>query len=153
MYLTIHHKWTDEFDTINRDLVHAKYDKIPFQKKLYVTKWVNKLLPLNQRRYKRKLFPTPYCPSWCQCIETEEHLITCNHHTRQAHTKAFKATMKRTMINHKIDPYLKEIINHYMSKLENSTTGTGSIYYQKIHNRQLALGPYSIFTVYSPQTG
>ena len=50
-YLTYHHQWTDEFDTIDWELVHAKYIKMIFHKKLFVTKWVNKLLPLNQQRY------------------------------------------------------------------------------------------------------
>ena len=32
-YLTYHHNWTNEFETIDWDLVHAKYNKIPFHKK------------------------------------------------------------------------------------------------------------------------
>ena len=104
-YLSDKHEWTDEFDTIDWDLVNAKYVKMPFHKKLFITKWVNKLLPLNLRRYKRNLFPTAYCPSWCQQLENDEHLITCNHQTRQDHTKAFIVQLKRKMKQRHLDPY------------------------------------------------
>ena len=79
-YLTYHHGWKDEFDTVDWETVHAKYMKMPFDKKKFIKKWVNKLLPLNQRRFKRNLFTTPYYPLWCQHIENREHFLTCNHH-------------------------------------------------------------------------
>ena len=109
-YLTYHHRWTDEFDTVDWDTVHAKYMKMTFHKRLFITKWVNKILPLNQQRFKQNLYTTPYCPSWCQHMEHEEHFLTCNHKARRDHTKAFHTTISSAMKAHTLDPYLREIV-------------------------------------------
>lgn len=96
-YLTRHYGWGKQFDKINWEMIHATYMQLPFHKRLFITKWVNRLLPFNQRRYKRELFPTPYCPSWCQCIENEDHFLSCTHQSRQDHKAAFKSIISKEM--------------------------------------------------------
>ena len=118
--------------------------KMPFHKRFFITKWVNKLLPLNQRRFKKNLFTTPYYQSWCQHIENEEHFLTCNHQARQDHHKAFQVIISRGMKTHKIDPYLREIVQYYVGKLDIRKTNSIPIHYKCIHEKQLVLGPYSI---------
>ena len=115
-YLTYHHKRENEFDTVDWETVHVTYKKMPFNKKI-VTKMVKKLLPLNQRRYTCNLFPTLVCPSWCQQIEEEQHLLNYNHQARKDHTKAFQKTINSVMKTLKLNPYLQEIVQSSVNKL------------------------------------
>ena len=143
-YLSHHHQWKNQFETIDWETVHATYKKMPFHMKLFVTKWVNKILPLNQRRFKWNLFPTPMCPSWCQQLENEQHLLTCNHQARQSHNTAFSKILTQNMKTLNIDPYLQEIIQTYLERLY-KCQNTKNIHYNKIYEKQYAIGKYSIF--------
>ena len=92
-----HHEWKDEFDTMDWEIVHTSYKKMLFHKTLFVTKWVNKLLPLNQQIYKWNIFPTPLCPSWCQQKEDKQQLFTYNHQARQDYNKVFQRKINSNM--------------------------------------------------------
>ena len=144
-YLTYHNKWENDFDTIDWETVHATYKKMPFHKTLFVTKWVNKLLPLNQQRYKWNIFPTPLCPSWCQQIEEEQHLLNYNHQARQDYTTAFQKTITSVIKTLKLDPYLQEIVQSSVCKLNKTSHQTDILHYQQIHRKELTVWTYSIF--------
>ena len=45
----------------------------------------------------------------------------------------------------KLDPYLREIVQYNVCKLNRCSKQTTQVHYQKIHQKQLALGPFSIF--------
>ena len=90
IYLSKHHKWTlNQFEEIDWQLFRITFYKFSFKKKLFIIKWINKILPLNKRHYEFNMVHSAECPSRCQCPETESHFLRCPHIARKELYDAF----------------------------------------------------------------
>ena len=93
LYITKHHQWEKKCEEIEWSTIKPTYKDVSFYKKMFLTKWLNKTLPLNYRQHKKKIYPTPKC-SCCDHLETDQYLLHCQHKSKKEHSSALKKIEK-----------------------------------------------------------
>ena len=141
-YHTTHHGKSHKFTDIDWELLRSCYKDLPFYDKLFITKWTNKLLPLNYQRHRHNLFPTPQCPC-CHEIETDRHLIECKQKERQEHKLAFIEILTKIFKKQDTDPDLRIIILQTLNK-KTTPKRKSTDNYVNIKNKQTQVGKISL---------
>ena len=110
VYLTNHHKWsTNTFSSVEWDQFRRIYFSFRLQKRRFITKWVNKILPFNQRQYTWNLATSPKCAS-CYETENEHHFLRCQNIERRKHHATLHPSLIKVFKKHNIDPTIRQIV-------------------------------------------
>ena len=141
-------QWDDlsVFDSIDWELYHSTHRRFSFLKKLFLTKWLHDLLPLQARQFKISQSPSPLCPSSCGCTETRPHFLRCPHPDRIRHWRDFIPSLVSLAKTNKLDPYLRRLMLVFVDPLAGNVppdiTGLPS-HYHDLLIRQQRIGPDS----------
>ena len=114
-------------------------------KKLFIIKWINKILPLNQRHYIFNMTNSAECPSQCQGQETETHFLRCPHIARQEIYNAFIKQFPRIMRKNHMDPDLQHALYILLDTARIQQTPPFTRDYISILRQQWKIGIDSVF--------
>jgi hypothetical protein len=95
-----HHEWEDPatFDLVDWPRFHGATLSNTFLKRLFVTTWINSLLPLQRRQHRFKQSPSAHCPSACGCVDEDgRHFLRCAHPQRLQAWDSFLPTLGTVM--------------------------------------------------------
>ena len=121
IYLTKHHQWSSStFDTIHWDQFRSIYFAHRLNKRRFITKWINKILPFNQRHYLWNLAHSPRCPS-CSHDKDETHFLRCPNRARQKHQSTLPPLLTTIFQKHNINPTIQKIVLFFTSKNNKAT--------------------------------
>ena len=88
------------------------------KKRWFIVKWINHLLPFNERHYIFNMTSDPYCPSKCNEKENEKHFLRYNNQDR---LKMFEKLEKDIIIifnKYKVDPDIRRVIRSMIKTRE-----------------------------------
>jgi hypothetical protein len=121
-YLCKHHEWAHEtFDLVEWPRLHSSTRSISFLKCLFVIKWVNELLPLQNQQFKFQQSPSASCPSSCGCTNEDwSHFLRCPHKHRRQVWLEFHPTLSALFERHSLDPSLRRLLLHLLFSVVSS---------------------------------
>jgi hypothetical protein len=118
-----HHEWEPPaiFDLVDWPRFHGATLTTTFLTRLFVTKWVNSLLPFQQQQHLYKQSPSAQCPSACGCASEDwRHFPHCPHPQRIQAWDTFLLTLASLMERWQLDPSLRRIVLHLLAPLTSS---------------------------------
>jgi hypothetical protein len=145
------HQWRPaQFPTIDWALFDSLTNKkSSFPNRLFYIKWVNHILPIQQRQFRFGLSPSASCPSDCGCLEeTDTHLLHCPHPDRQRLHSDLHLAIRSTPRKHNADPWLRQILFSLLSTAAAPipfTLASLTLPYTDLIAAQSAMGPDSLF--------
>jgi hypothetical protein len=145
------HNWnTAQFQMIDWALFDSVTNKkASFPNRLFIIRWANHILPIQQRLFRFHLSPSASCPSACGCpTETDTHLLRCSHPERRKIHSDSILEFRATFTKHNADPWLRQILLSILATFDPSITYTFAHFtqpYRELVAAQASLGPDALY--------
>jgi hypothetical protein len=109
--------WSDDqFDNIDWPLYCSASAKLSLKKRLFVIKWLNDLLPFQDRMHKYGQAPLAGCPETCGCeSEDHSHLLRCPAKRRRSLFLKLSAELEQLYETHRVDPNLRRVLQRFLA--------------------------------------
>jgi hypothetical protein len=104
--------WTAaQFDSIDWPQFRSSTHKFCLKKRFFIIKWLNDLLPFQERMLKFGQSSLAGCPDECDCVsETNQHLLHCPAPHRLVLFLPMAQDIDTLCLVHKIVPYLRKVL-------------------------------------------